>query len=211
VTAVYRTTAIRRHRAPRGFSLIELIVALAISALLLTASLVALDASFRAYRRTTEQASTHTVSRLAMHRMLALIRTSHAVGPLPDDPLHDDRHVWVHTPRAGEVEYLEIRWCPSDRSLRIYREPPPDPEGPPDEEEAAADCSCPTDPRAFSVLLSGVEASPFRLVVEDGWRVRRVTIDLSIGVDEEAATALHSEAREAIRLVGSASPRFNNP
>jgi len=207
---VTRPTRIPRPRAPRGFSLIELIVALAISALLLTASFVALDASFRAYRRTTEEASSHTVSRLAMHRMLAMVRTSHAVGPLPNNPLErafDSDHVWVRTWREGGLEYLEIRWCKSDRSLRIYREPPDDAEDPPDGEE----CPCPSDPRAFSVLLGAVEAKPFHLVVEDGWRVRRVTIDLSVATDAEAATALHSEAREAIRLVGSASPRFNNP
>ena len=197
-----RPTHIPRPRGPRGFSLIELIVALAISALLLTASFVALDASFRAYRRTTEEASSHTVSRLAMHRMLALIRTSHAVGPLPADPLQRELHSDYIEVRTPEGQWVVIRWDPAGQRLLLAVD--------------AADGTAGED----RVLLGGVAprlledgtaSSPFRLAIEDGWRVRRVTIDLSIATDAEAATALHSEAREAIRLVGSASPRFNNP
>ena len=65
-----------RRTLRRGFNLVELLVALSISATLLTATMVALDASFKAYQMTTEVASTHTIARLTMHRMLALIRTS---------------------------------------------------------------------------------------------------------------------------------------
>ncbi|RMD63684.1 MAG: prepilin-type N-terminal cleavage/methylation domain-containing protein, partial [Planctomycetota bacterium] len=43
----------------RGFSLVEMLLALAISATLLTAALAALDSSFKGYKATTESASTH--------------------------------------------------------------------------------------------------------------------------------------------------------
>ena len=46
----------RRTGARRGFNLIELLVALTITSTLLTATMVALDASFTAYQRTTEVA-----------------------------------------------------------------------------------------------------------------------------------------------------------
>ncbi len=76
--------ALRRRR--RGFNLVELLIALAITAALLAATMVALDASFTAYQSTTEWASTHTIGRLTMHRMQALIRTGVTFGPVPINP-----------------------------------------------------------------------------------------------------------------------------
>ena len=69
----------------RGFSLVEMLIALAICAALLVAVLSALVASFRAYQATTEQASTHVVGRIVMHRMMALVRKGVAFGPHPED------------------------------------------------------------------------------------------------------------------------------
>ncbi|MFM1867110.1 MAG: hypothetical protein RL591_518, partial [Planctomycetota bacterium] len=46
---------VRQSRHRRGFSLVEMLIALAISAALLVAVLSALVASFRAYQATTEQ------------------------------------------------------------------------------------------------------------------------------------------------------------
>ena len=56
-----------RRRRRRGFNLVELLIALAISATLLTATMLALAASFMAYQSTTEVASTHTLSRPTLH------------------------------------------------------------------------------------------------------------------------------------------------
>ncbi|HZW10885.1 MAG TPA: prepilin-type N-terminal cleavage/methylation domain-containing protein [Phycisphaerales bacterium] len=64
-----------RGGAARAFSVVELLVALTISSLLLTATLVALDASFKSYKVTTESASSHVVARMVMHRMTTMIRT----------------------------------------------------------------------------------------------------------------------------------------
>ena len=52
----------RPHRARRGFNLLEMLIALALTAALMAATMVALDASFMAYQTTTELASTHTAS-----------------------------------------------------------------------------------------------------------------------------------------------------
>ena len=70
----------------RGFNLVEMLIALAITGALLGATMVALQASFMAYQTTTEVASTHTISRLIMNRMLTLIRTGQEFGPFPVDP-----------------------------------------------------------------------------------------------------------------------------
>lgn len=53
-----RTHALSR----RGFSMIEVLISLTISATLLTATLGALDGSFKAYKVTTEGASTNVVA-----------------------------------------------------------------------------------------------------------------------------------------------------
>ena len=52
------TKPVSRTRTRRGFNLIELLIALAITASLLTATMVAIHASFQAYQTTTEVAST---------------------------------------------------------------------------------------------------------------------------------------------------------
>lgn len=59
-----------------------MLVSLAIVSVLLTATVVALDASFKAYAVAAESASTHTSARLISHRLLTLVRTSTAHGPL---------------------------------------------------------------------------------------------------------------------------------
>ncbi len=190
-----RTSISTRHR---GFSLLELLVALAISAILLTAAMVALDASFRAYRRTTEEASTHTISRLAMHRLLAMIRTGVDFGPLPANPLDEvveSDFLEVLTP---DGRWVVFRWDGDGQRLLIAV----------DNENG--------EPGENRVLLGGVEPqfhpdgtpiAPFRLTYEDGWKLRLVTIDLSIAPDDDRSAAISSEPVPSIRLVGSASPR----
>lgn len=76
-----------RASFPRGFSLIEMLIALTISATLLSASLVALDAMFKRYTAISDAASTHVVSRVVMHRILSMIRTGSEFGPYPADVL----------------------------------------------------------------------------------------------------------------------------
>jgi prepilin-type N-terminal cleavage/methylation domain-containing protein len=75
-----------RRVARPGFSLVEMLVALTISAVLLTAALVALDAMFKRYTEISEASSTHMIARTSMHRMMALIRTGRDFSPYPVDP-----------------------------------------------------------------------------------------------------------------------------
>lgn len=93
-----RITRRWRGRGPtdqaRGLSIVELLISLAIVAMLLTATMVAIDASFYAYASAAESASTQTTTRLAVHRLNALIRTSTAHGPL-----------LAELPEAGTEEY----------------------------------------------------------------------------------------------------------
>ncbi|NJL30446.1 MAG: hypothetical protein HC898_01780 [Phycisphaerales bacterium] len=68
--------------------MVELLISLAISAMLLTATMVATDACFKAYADATEQFSTHAATRMVTHRLLTLIRTNTAHGPLKSIAAH---------------------------------------------------------------------------------------------------------------------------
>ena len=72
-----RTVSRRR----RGIGLIELLVALSISAALLTATAVAIDASFKAYAINQEQSDLTQRSRLAMYRMTTMLRQTKLHAP----------------------------------------------------------------------------------------------------------------------------------
>lgn len=76
-----------RSCGQRGFSLIEMLVAITISGTLLTACLVALDVMFKRYTAISDSASAHVVARATMHRMLQMIRTGKEFGPTPTDVL----------------------------------------------------------------------------------------------------------------------------
>jgi prepilin-type N-terminal cleavage/methylation domain-containing protein len=65
----------------RGLGLIELLVSLAISAALLTATAVALDASFKAYGANQEQATLSQRARITLNRILTYIRICDAHQP----------------------------------------------------------------------------------------------------------------------------------
>jgi prepilin-type N-terminal cleavage/methylation domain-containing protein len=95
-------TILRRPRRRRGFNLVEMLIALAITAALLSATMVALDASFMAYQTTTEVASTHTISRLAMLRLMTLIVESSEIEFLtPGDDVTPSQLIrieWFETP-----------------------------------------------------------------------------------------------------------------
>jgi len=73
----------------RGVGLIELLLALAISALLLTATAVAVDASFKAYANNQEESSLLQQSRMALNRVVTSIRTSDTHAPIDPAQLVD--------------------------------------------------------------------------------------------------------------------------
>jgi prepilin-type N-terminal cleavage/methylation domain-containing protein len=193
-----RPTRIRRC-ARRAFNLIELLIALAITAALLGATMVALDASFTAYQTTTEEASTHTIGRLIMHRILAMIRTGQDFAPFPVNPrdsLVTSDFIEFLTP-AGQV--LTLEWVENDEALYVTI----------------------TDPGSGSsdtqLLLEGVipqfdadnnRIPPFTLQFEKGRELYRATVDLAIVPDDNMSVELDGDNTQVIRLVASAMPRM---
>jgi hypothetical protein len=177
---------------------VELLIALAITAALLTAVMTALDASFMAYQSTTEVASTHTISRLTMSRMLTLIRTGIPTEfrPLPANPLTD----------VVESDFIDIG-LPDGDVLSLEW----------DEDEEALYVMINQDPTQRHLLLEGVIAqfddttgdqiSPFTLEYERGRSLFRATIDLAVVPDDNMDVQLDGNSTETIRLVASAMPR----
>ena len=193
------------HKSSRGFSLVEMLIALAISAILLTATLAALQVSFRAYQTTTDQAATHAVGRMVVHRMTSMIRSGQEFRPLPDE-IRDTKvssdFIEFYHPDTGNL--ITIEWDRQTGQLNY-----------------TLDNGYPV------VLLEGIVArtdeegsviQPFLLEWEPGRRVYRVTIDLMIIPDDAISTSADRYAPESttqgisteikpIRLVASAMPR----
>ncbi len=187
-----------RRRARRGFNLVEMLIALAITAALLAATMVALDASFMAYQSTTEVASTHTIGRLAMHRMLTLIRTGSEFAPLPASPkdaIIESSFIDFRLPGPGG-DVISIEWSEDDEALYIV------------------DGGAGGTPY---LLLEGVLAQtdpdtgdpipPFTLEYERGNTLYRATIDLLIQPDDNMSVELDGGSADQIHLVASAMPR----
>jgi prepilin-type N-terminal cleavage/methylation domain-containing protein len=191
----------------RGFSLVEMLIALAITAALLTSTMVALNASFTAYQATTEVASTHTIGRLVMHRMLSLIRTGQDFGPFPTNPL-------VNTLTSDEIQFR----TPDGQIMTLIWKATADAGNGFTQAEALyvvlTDNSGVDTPH---LLLEGVKPQydsnhvrikPFTLQFDKGRKLYRATIDLTIKPDDNMSVELDGANNDVIRLVASAMPRM---
>jgi len=213
------------RRRSRGFSLIEMMIALTISSLLLVASLSALDALFKSYQATSESASTHVVSRMVMHRILAMVRNGTEFAPYPEDVLDSGQNPLVE---QEAIEFVTFE-NPATGVVEISRL----------ERRASADYT--TGGTSYELrgpftlwlevhtlqngvetgvqerpLLDGLEALTFTLEYDVGPRLRRATIDMMVRTDmdqiyEADGTSNTSigmmDSAPPIRLVASVSPR----
>lgn len=197
-----------RRGAPlrRAFSMIELLIALTISGMLLTACLVALDSSFKSYEVTTESASTHVVSRMVMSRALAMIRSGEQFGPYP---------VGVVTPTKVTSDYLEFVTAKNEATgyrqitrlekvadgvtgngfyQLMYKRW---------EYVGATQASFVEYP-----LIRNLRAATFTLEYDRGPRLRRATIDITVKPDDDQAVAVASDLEAPVlRLIASTTPR----
>lgn len=190
------------RRGLRGFSLIEMMIALTITGTLLTATLAALDASFKSYSVTSESASTHVVSRIVMQRLMALIRNGEDFGPYPVNAL---------TTPIIESDWIEFVSF-SDPVTSVVRITTLSREG---EEgdytlvytlttlEGGAVTSEEARP-----LIEGLTQLNFIMEYEVGPILKRVTVDMVVQPNDlqDAAITVGLEA-PTIRMVASASPR----
>jgi prepilin-type N-terminal cleavage/methylation domain-containing protein len=190
--------------ARRGFNLIELMIALAITSALLVATMIALDASYTAYQRTTRAASTHNVSRITMDRIQSLIRNGESFDPRPADP--NDSIV--------ESDYLDIYLPPNDagveRAMRV--------EWVENEEALYVRTLNPANGNVIDsfLLLEGVipqydnggeRIKPFTLEYHLGHALLRTLINIMIVPDDNLDVDIDGDDVYVIHLVGTAVPR----
>lgn len=199
---------IARARA-RGFSLIEMMVALGISAALLTASLAALDTSFKSYQQTSETASTHVVTRIVTHRVLTMIRTGREFAPYPIDVLDRAQNPMF----TNSIEFVSAEDAAASlrEVTRIFAEL--DPEAGDGSQRLMLTLDEFTEgiltASETRVLLRGVLDATFTLEYDIGPQLKRATIDLTVEASDVGAAGLNTNwDTPTLRLVASASPRL---
>lgn len=195
-----------RRPSRRGFSLIEVLIALTITATLLTATMAALDASFKSYKANSESAATNIVARIVMQRLTAMIRTGDSFGPYPANP--------IITPniQSNWIEFVSYRDPAQgiERIIRLERRDGDADTGPFElwyvittfvNGEYDSDQEAP--------LLTGLTDVVFDLEYDVGPRLRRATVDLIIRPETggDMAVGVGRLETPSIRLVTSASPR----
>ena len=189
----------------RGLSLIELLISLSITAVLLTATMVAIDASFMAYASAAEQASMQASTRLVMHRLLTLVRTGTAHGPLgaadtsalvANEQIDIDGNMVTSNfiqlidtrGRLVTLEYLAEQQRLDATTSELDESNPQ------------------TNP-----LISGVTNCVFTCERRQNnaglWVLNRATVDLTVIPAEDTTTELDAGPGTAIRMIASATPR----
>ncbi len=195
----------------RGLSLVELLVSLAITAMLLTATMVAIDASFQAYAAAAESASTQTATRMVVNRLLTLIRTSTAHGPLLDDPTDTPPVVLLADGQTLESYYITLL-NPQGDLIRIeYRD--------------ATHATTPNQlwliidpvgggPQQSQPIMGGITDAKFfihrRFDSEGVLVLERGSIDMTVEADDAASLALEGANLPPIRVIASTMPRKLN-
>ena len=191
-----------RRRRCAGLSLVELLISLSITAMLLTAVMVALDASFQAYASAAESASTQTTTRLVVHRTLTLVRTSTAHGPLAPDGSTTPPVTLAGTSTITS-HYMDLVDPKGDLIRLEYRA---------DEEMLYVSVT----PYGGSVtttepLLGGVSACSFTLtrrLDNDGvWVLERGSLDFTVEPDMDTSLAIEGDATPPVRVIASTMPR----
>lgn len=200
-------------RPRRGFSLIEMLVALSISATLLTAALTALDTSFRGYKYITQSASTHVVARIVTHRLMGMVRTGSNFAPYPTDPLDKSTNpviaTWIefqgdHPAIAGNTQIIKIeRRDAAPGADALYELWYTQTEYSPSGAQVSTDSK---------LLLSGVTNAQFTLEYDVGPRLTRATMDITIMPNDNKSIQLGTDlSAPPIRFVASATPRRLEP
>ena len=195
-------------RRTRGFSLIEMLIALTITGTLLAATLSALHASFRAYKFTTDSASNHIVSRIVMHRVLTMVRTGDEFGPFPAD-VYDSAQNPVTSDYIEFVSFLDDVTATRKITRIEKRDALSSEQGPHTLYYVLKTFvnGTLTDTQQ-TPLLQGVKDAKFVLEFDIGPRLKRATVDFTVEPASTANTDLQTElSAPTIRMVSSVVPR----
>lgn len=195
-------------RRLNGFSLIEVLISLAITATLLTAALAALDSSFKSYKATTESASTHVVARMVMHRVMSMVRNGAEFGPWPADVLDISQNPL----QANFIEFTSLADAATGRTqiTRLEQRSTTDPVRGPNElwyvlTEFQNGTQLSQEARP---LLTGLTELSFTLEYDIGPRLKKATVDMTVRPSDLGAAKLNADLPdELVRFVSTVSPR----
>ncbi len=195
----------RAARRP-AFSLVEVLIALAITGLLLTASMAALDSSFRGYKYTTDAASGHIASRIVMARIMTMIRTGVEFGPYPDDVFNPVENP-VH---STFIEFQISNDGTTSKVCKLERRAASSPETGPLElwyvlytMSGGAVLSVEEKP-----MLTNLKDLRFTLEYDVGPRLRRATVDMTFDPEPMREVSIGSDLKApSTRLVSTIIPR----
>jgi len=187
------------HR--RGLSIVEMLISLAISAMLLTATMVAIDASFKAYTQTAAASATQASTRLITHRFMAMVRTSTAHGPLEPDA-GSDPPVTLEGQTISS-HYLELVDSRNNLVRIEFRAE--------DEELWLSSTPLVGGGTTEQPLMSGVIDCQFfaqrRLDKNGVWVLKLATMDLTVQPPPDATLPIEGGAAQPLRMVASTMPR----
>lgn len=193
-------------RTRRGFSLAEVLIALAITGTLLTASLSALDASFKSYKLTTEGASTNVVTRMVMQRIMAMVRNGSEFGPYPVDVLDAAQNPLAST----SLEFVSFDDGTRRQVVLLELRATEDAQRGPNElwyVLTTFEDGVQTE-QEERPLITGVTNLQFTLRYDVGPRLVRATVDLTVRPNDFQDASFGSDlAAPPIRLVSSVTPR----
>jgi len=220
-----RTRRHHRPRARRAFSMVEMLIAMSISASIMTATLVAFDAMFKVYSTATDSASNHVVARIAVNRLLGMIRTGSEFGPFPNDVLDSDANplksdYFEFASRISddgaiaEVTRVEFRYPDEPPLLRTWGASE-DPPGLPDDMEVEGPgelwivlIDVESGVEQEFMMLSEVRSAEFTLRYDIGPKLIKGTVDIifepTLAVDDGVWTPA---TPGTVRLIASAMPR----
>lgn len=198
---VKRVDLRRRYRRSAGLSLVEVLIALAISAILLTATMVAVDASFYAYATAANTAATQSATRMVTHRLLTLIRTSTAHGPLDADPDNDPpatiTNDVITSPYMelmdADGNLIRIEYRPNQQELWMQQIP--------------ASGGTPVAQPVLGGVTNAVFYAKRRLNNDGLWVLERGTMDITVQPGVDQTLELENRVADPIRVIGSTMPR----
>lgn len=203
----------RRTATRRGFSMVEALIALMITAMLMTATLSALDASYKGFRHTSESASSNVVTRIVMQRLTAMIRNGTDFGPYPANPILNPVLGDEVGEEDGRIEFV-VNDDPATGTVEVVTL----------ERRAGDEVTGPFElwyihttfvNGAFTDetqerLLENLTELRFTLEYDVGPRLRRATVDLVMIPNDLRGELTTDLDTPALRMTASAAPRLED-
>jgi prepilin-type N-terminal cleavage/methylation domain-containing protein len=173
----------------RGFTVIEMLIGMAIAASLLAGLFASIHSSVDAYERSAADGVNRLTSRLLVERIALLVRTGSSFGPLPLNAMTNEveSDTLEITTQSGQL--VTITWNSVDETLVMD-----------------VDGNSSTVLGGVTQLSGGSTLTPFLLQYENGITLQRVTINLAVVPDPEHATNMDGGG-ETLRLTASVMPR----